>query len=95
MEDVAQFRSLARTWIPDRSENRSAKAKGGSSQILQKWKEALFHNIEDSSKKKGQGEEYKKLVRQFSAVVLCDELPAQLDGARHGLKFLICIQNSS
>lgn len=52
------------------------RAKGGSSQISQKRKEPLFHNIEDCRKKEGQCKENEKLVRQLSAIIFCDELPS-------------------
>ena len=70
------------------------RAKAGSSQVLQKWKEPLFHNIENRSKKEGERKKNEKLVSQLSAIIFCDELPSQLDGPRHGLEFFICIQDS-
>lgn len=57
----------------------------------QKGEEPLFHNIEDCGEEKGQGKEDEQLVCQLPAVVLGDELSAQLDGPRHGLEFFICI----
>lgn len=60
----------------------------------QKGEEALFDDVEDSGQEEGEGQEDEQLVGQLPAVVLGDELPPQLDGARHGFKFLIGIQDS-
>lgn len=72
----------------------ASRAKAGRPRVLQKWKEPLFHNVENRSEEKGQREENQKLVRQLSAIIFCDELPSQLDGPRHGLKFFTGIQDS-
>lgn len=57
--------------------------------LLQEGKESFLEDVEHGGAEEGQGQEDEQLVRELPPVVLGDELPAQLDGASHGLELLV------
>lgn len=56
---------------------------------LQEWEKSLLKDVENCGEKQRERQEDEQLVSEFPAVVLGDELPAELDGPSHGPKLLI------
>lgn len=59
--------------------------------FLQEGKESFFEDVQNSGQKKCQCQENEKFIGELSAVVLGDEFPPELDGSRHGFKFIISL----
>lgn len=57
---------------------------------LQEGEQSLLDDVEDRGEEERHRQEDEQFVCELPAVVLGDEFPPQLDGARHGLKLLIC-----
>lgn len=56
---------------------------------LDEGEEPFLQDVEDGGQEEGQSQEDEQLVRQLPAVVLQDQLPAQVDGSRHVLELLV------
>lgn len=56
---------------------------------LQEGEQSLLKDVENCGEKEGERQEDEQFICELSAVVLGDELPPELDGPRHGLKFVI------
>lgn len=56
---------------------------------LQEGEQSLLKDVENCGEEEGERQEDEQFICELSAVVLGDEFPPELDGPRHGLKFVV------
>lgn len=56
---------------------------------LQEGEQPLLKDVENCGEEERESEEDEQLISELPAVVFGDEFPAELDGPRHGLKFIV------
>ena len=59
------------------------------SNFLQEGEESFFEDVQNGGEEKCKCQENEKFISELSSVVLGDEFPPELDGSRHGFKFII------
>ncbi len=56
---------------------------------LQEGEQSLLKDVENCGEEERERQEDEQFISELSAVVLGDEFPPELDGPRHGLKFVV------
>lgn len=59
--------------------------------FLQEGEESFFEDVQNGGEEKCKCQENEKFISELSPVVLGDEFPPELDGSRHGFKFIISL----
>lgn len=58
---------------------------------LQEGEESFFEDVQNGGEEEGECQENEEFVSELSPVVFGDEFPPELDGSRHGFKFVISL----